>query len=152
MLWWIGLSPRTYCLYDVIIIDALLFFSFVNQQNYSGGPRTFFLPSLFSKLHISNHPQKKRRVNKKPVLPALRFIPHPFLSAHRAMTQTGFREDNLLIPSPLQRIKWHFIPSSINALAPGIKQHSQKAVAKFFFQLRCLCLLLSVTFRLASED
>lgn len=136
MLWWIGQLPRTYCLRDVIIIGALLFSSFVNQQK--SGDLELSPPSSFpvqQTVHISNHPQRKPRVNKKPVLPALPFVPHPFLSVHRAMTQTGFREDNLLIPSPLRRIKWHFIPSSINALAPGIKQRSQKAMATGFFSV-----------------
>lgn len=51
-----------------------------------------------------------------------------FLTAQRSMTQeTGLRGDSLLIPSPGQRQKWHFIPSSISRLALGIKPVSPKA-------------------------
>lgn len=49
------------------------------------------------------------------------------------MTQEGgVREDSLLIPSSLQRQKWHFIPSSISRLAWGLKRVSPEASLGLF--------------------
>lgn len=51
----------------------------------------------------------------------------------RSMTQvTGLRDGSLLIPSPQQRRKWRFIPSSINGLASGIKPATLRAWPRFF--------------------